>query len=162
MTIPFELHLIALTNSENMAAVKPSIKDILCLEKIPIILEKSYEIEAFVMGHHLYKQTWTPFVGEKLDAAMQPSNIKGKYAVAIFQGGRNKVIGHLLLGKSGKFAKKIFYFLKAAKENRCQIIVLGKVVNKKDGLGMKVPSSLIFTAEEKYIEIFKERLPKLL
>ena len=68
-----------------MAAVKPSIKDILCLEKIPIILEKSYEIEAFVMGHHVYKQTWTPFVGEKLDTAMQPNNAKDKYAVAIFQ-----------------------------------------------------------------------------
>ena len=87
--IQFELHLISLTNSENMAAVKPSIKDILCLEKIPIILGKSYEIEAFVMGHHVYKQTWTPFVEQKLDAAMQPSNIKDKYAVAIFQGGRN-------------------------------------------------------------------------
>ena len=145
-----------------MAAVKSSIKDILCLKKIPITLEKSYEIEAFVMGHHVYKQTWTLFVGEKLDAAMQPSNIKGNYVVAIFQEGRNKVTGHLLLGKLGKFAKTIFYFLKAAKENRCQIIVLGKVVNKNDGLGMKVPSRLIFTTEEKYIEILKERLPKLL
>ena len=129
---------------------------------MPIILEKSHEIEAFVMGHHVYKQTWTPFVGEKLDAAMQPSNIKDKYAVPIFQGGRNKVIGHLRLGKSRKFAKTFFYFLKAAKENRCQIIVLGIVVNKSDGLGMKVPSRLVFTAEEKYIEILKERLPKLL
>ena len=114
------------------------------------------------MGHHVYKQTWTPFVGEKLDAGMQPSNIKDKYAVTIFQGGRNKVIGHLPLEKSGKFAKTIFYFLKAAKVNRCQIIVLGKVVNKNDGLGLKVPSRLIFTAEEKYIEILREKLPKLL
>ena len=121
-----------------MAAVEPSIKD----KKIPIILEKLYEIEAFAMGHHVYKQTWTPFVEEKLDAAMQPSNIKDKYAVAIFQGGRNKVIGHLPLGKSGKFAKLIFYFLKSAKENRCQIIVLGNVVNKNDGLGMKVTFDL--------------------
>ena len=114
------------------------------------------------MGHHVYKQTWTPFIGEKLDAGMQPSNIKDKYAVAIFERGRNKVIGHLPLEKSGKFAQTIFYFLKAAKVNRCQIIVLGKVVNKNDGLGLKVPSRLIFTAEEKYIEILREKLPKLL
>ena len=33
-----------------MAAIKPSIKDILCLEKIPLVLEKSYELEAFVMN----------------------------------------------------------------------------------------------------------------
>ena len=110
MTTPFELHLFSLTNSENMAVVKPSIKDILCLEKIPIILEKSYEIEAFVMGHHVYKQTGTPFVWEKLDAVMQPSNIKDKYAVVIFQGGRNKVIGHLPLGKSVSLRRQVFIF----------------------------------------------------
>ena len=52
-----------------MAAVKPSIQDILSLELIPIVLNKTYEIEAFVMGHHVYKRTWTPFVGENLDVA---------------------------------------------------------------------------------------------
>ena len=31
-----------------MAAINPSIKDILCLEKIPTVLEKSYEMEGFV------------------------------------------------------------------------------------------------------------------
>ena len=47
---------------------------------------------------------------------MQPNNVKDKYAVAIFQEGKKKVIGHLPLGKSGKFAKTILYFLIAAKE----------------------------------------------
>ena len=55
-----------------------------------------------------------------------------------------------------------FYFLKAAKENRCQIIVHGKAVNQNDGLGMEVPSRLLFTKEEKFINILEERLPKLL
>ena len=145
-----------------MAAIKPSIKEILCLEKIPIVLIKSYEMEAFVMSHHLYKEKWTPFVGEKLDTTTQPNNVEHKYAVVVFQEGKKKVIDHLPLGKSGKFAKTIFYFLKAAKENRCQIIVHGKTVSKNDGLGMKVPSRLLFTAGEKFIDILKERLPKLL
>ena len=110
----------------------------------------------------MYKKTWTPFVGEKLDTAMQPNSVKDKYAVVIFQEGKKKVICHFPLGKSGKFANTIFYFLKAAKENRCQIIVKGKAVNQNDWFGMKVPSRLIFTAEEKFIDIFKERLLKLL
>ena len=93
---------------------------------------------------------------------MQPNNVKDKYAVAIFQEVKKKVIGHLPLGKSGKFAKIIFYFLKAAKENICQITVHGKAVNQNDGLGMKIPSRLFFTVEEKFINILKERLPKLL
>ena len=64
---------------------------------------------------------------------MQP-NVKDKYAVAIFQEGK-KVIGHLHFGKSRKFPKTVFYFLKVAKENRCQIIVNGKAVNQKMGWG---------------------------
>ena len=104
------------------------------LEKIPIALEKSYEMEAFVNGYHVHKEMWTPFLGEKLDTAMQPNNVKDKYAVAIFQEGKQDVIGHFPLGKSGKFVKTIFHFLK---ENRCQIIVHGKAVNQNDGLGMK-------------------------
>ena len=88
-----------------MAAVIPSVQDILSLDLIPIVLNTTYEIEAFVMGYHVYKNTWTPFVGEALDVAMQPDNKMDKYAVAIFQERKNKVIGHLPLGKSGKFAK---------------------------------------------------------
>ena len=49
-----------------MAAIRPSIEDILCLEKIPIALEKSYEMEAFVTGHHVYKETLTHFFGGKI------------------------------------------------------------------------------------------------
>ena len=56
----------------------------------------------------------------------------------------------------------IFYFLKAAKENKWELIVLGKAVNEGDDLGMKVPAKLAFTAEESYLSILKERLPNLL
>ena len=75
---------------------------------------------------------------------MQPNNVKDKYVVAIFQEGKKRVIGHLPLEKSRKFAKTIFYFLKSGKEN------------------MKVPSLLLLIAEENFIDILKERLPKLL
>ena len=91
---------------------------------------------------------------------MQLNNVKNKYAV-IFQE-EKKDIGQLPLGKSGKFEKTIFSFLRAAEENRCQIIIYGKAVNQNDGLGMKIPSRLLLAAEEKFINILKERLPKLL
>ena len=42
-------------------------------------------MEAFVMGYHVYMKTWKSIVGEKLDTAMEPNNIMGKFAVAIFQ-----------------------------------------------------------------------------
>lgn len=60
-----------------MAAVNvPSIKDILSFEEIPLILEKCFSMDAFVMGHHVYKETWHPTVGEKLDTAIQLYSLK--------------------------------------------------------------------------------------
>ena len=64
----------------------------------------------FYHARHVYKEMWMPFAVEKLDTAMQPNNVKEKYAVTIFQEGKKKVIGHLPLGKSRKFYKTMFTF----------------------------------------------------
>ena len=41
---------------------------------------------------------------------MKPENKEDKFAVAVI--GRNhSIVGHLMEGKNGKFAKTIFYFL---------------------------------------------------
>ena len=79
---------------------------------------------------------------------MQSNNVRDKYAVAVKRSD-DSIAGHLPLGKSVKFAKKIFYFLKANKKRSCVIKVLGKAINGDDGLGMEVPCRLLFFAEEK-------------
>ena len=61
-----------------MNAIKPSIKSILCVEKIAMVLEKLCEMEASVMGHYVYKEMGTLFVGKKLDTTIQPNNVKDK------------------------------------------------------------------------------------
>ena len=35
-------------------------------DKIPVILNASLELETYINGHHVYKEVWTPEVGEKL------------------------------------------------------------------------------------------------
>ena len=70
----------------------------------------------------------------------------------------NKIVGHLPLGKSGKFAKTIFYFLRADELSSCKIVVTGKPVNLGDGEGMQVPCKLVFTGIEKCIDILKRHL----
>ena len=95
------------------------------------------------MGYHVYKTNWTPVVGEKLTGVMESNNLMDKYAVAVKRSDES-IVGHLPLGKSGKFAKTIFYFLKANKKHSCVIKVLGKAINGDDGLGMKVPCRLLF------------------
>ena len=69
---------------------------------------------------------------------MQPTNALDKYAIAVKRK-RSQVVSHFPLGKSGKFVRTVFYFLKASKNNDCIALVFGKPVNQGDGKGMKVP-----------------------
>ena len=49
----------------------------------------------------------------------EPTNKLDKYEVAV-KGKDGNVIGHLPFGKSGKFAKTVFYFLKSDKNHHCK------------------------------------------
>ena len=53
----------------------------------------------------------------------------------------DKVVGHLKKGKTRRFAKTVFYFLRANKNNSYTAIVKGKPVKLGDGEGM--PSALL-------------------
>ena len=46
-------------------------------EEIPIVKLKSYKINAFVMGCHVYKKSWTPSIGDELQGCMEPTNKLG-------------------------------------------------------------------------------------
>ena len=144
-----------------MEAVEVKLEDILSCEEIPIVRLKSYAVNAFVMGYHVYNKNRTPAIGDELLGFMEPTNRPDEYAVAV-KGKDGDIIGHLPLGKSGKFAKTIFYFLKSDKSHHCKITVIGKATNAGGGLGMKVPCQLLFLAKEKFIVIIQEKLSKLL
>ena len=61
------------------------------------------------MGFHEYRTIWTPHENEVLLTRMEPTNKKDKFDVAVI-GDKDSVFGHLMKGKGGRFAKKIFYF----------------------------------------------------
>ena len=61
-------------------------------------------------------------------------------------------------GKSGRFAKTIFYLLCANKKNNCTVVVPCKAVNCGDGEGMQVPCTLYFKGHQKFIHILEKEL----
>ena len=64
---------------------------------------------------------------------MEPTNKMDKFAIAVI---KNKFIGHIPLGKTGRFSKTVFYFLKC-EYNDCKVkIVDGKAVNLGNGVGI--------------------------
>ena len=66
----------------------------------------------------------------------------------------DKVVGHLNGGKiSGRFAKTVFYFLRADAYNSFTVIIKGKAVYLGDREGMQIPCKLKFIGQKKYVEI---------
>ena len=116
----------------------------------------SFNLDSFIKGYHVYQEFWYPELHEMLSAVPEPRNIVDKYAVSVQRDG--EVVGHLMKGKSGRFAKTIFYFLRADKKNDCTVVVTGKAINRGDGEGMQVPCTLNFKGHRKWIDILKKEL----
>ena len=79
-----------------------------------------------------------PLIRDELQGFIEPTNKLEKYAVAV-KGKDGDVIGHLPLGKSGKFVKTVSYFFKSDKNHHRKRTVTGKATNAGGGFGMKVP-----------------------
>ena len=58
---------------------------------------------------------WTSILGKNLSKRPEPENKIDKYVVAVTKDTR--VIGYLKKGKTGRYAKTIFYFLQANRLN---------------------------------------------
>ena len=127
---------------------------ILDQNEIKAIVVRNFEMISYVKGYHEYKTLQNSLNEEFLSCEREPDNPMDKYAVCVKK--ENKIVGHLPLGKSGKFAKTVFYFLRAVELSSCKIVVTGKPVNLGDG--MQVPCKLIFTGIEKNIDILKRHL----
>ena len=112
-------------------------------KEIQIVVKTNFEIDSFVKGYHEYKNIWTPKIGETLSTEREPGNLVDKYAVCVKK--NNEIVGHLQLGKDAKFAKTVFYFLRADEYGSCDVLIKRKPVNLGDGDGMQVPCSLNFT-----------------
>ena len=88
---------------------------------IPIIMTSDMIVKSFVKGYHAYKDLWKPFINEDLATALEPDNV-----VVVCVKKKNVIVGHLPLGKDGRFAKMLFYFLRADRYAECKVKITGK------------------------------------
>ena len=88
---------------------------------IPIIITSDMIVKSFVKGYHAYKDLWKPFINEDLATALEPDNV-----VVVCVKKKNVIVGHLPLGKDGRFAKMLLYFLRADRYAECKVKITGK------------------------------------
>ena len=134
--------------------------DGICFQnEIPIILTTCLEIQTYIKGHHVYKDIWTPEIGEQLKVRIEPDNCVDKYAVCVEKD--KKVVGYLKKGESGKFAKIIFHFLRSDPYSSCISTISEKTCNLEDGEGLQVPCQLDMTGQQQYVNTIKQELHKM-
>lgn len=75
---------------------------------------------------------------------IESNNPVDKFVVTVKNDG--KIVGHLPLKKTRKFAKTIFHFLWADPYGKWNVAVTSKAVNVGDGDGMQVPCVVLFCA----------------
>ena len=110
------------------------------------------------MGFHEYRKIWEPKSNEILEVKKEATNKTDRFAVAVIK--NKKITGHLPLRKTGRFFKRIFYFLKC-EYNDCKVtIVDGKAVNLGDRVEIRVPCLLFFRGQSDYINILSKELSK--
>ena len=132
------------------------INKIVLQDELPIILTVEISHETQIKGHHVYKDIWAPELGEHLEVQCEPENPVDKYAVCL-KTSNGTIVGHLKKGKSGRFAKTIFYYLRSHSQANCTAKVTGKRFNLSDGEGLQVPCILQFNGESKFISVLKEQ-----
>ena len=95
-------------------------------------------------------------VNEKLKSEMEPVNVIDTYAVCVKK--NTSIVGHLPLGKNGKFAKMVFYFHRADDDVECKVVITCEEVNLDDGYGMQVSCKLTISGRRKMMEILCVKL----
>ena len=122
-------------------------------EEIPIVVTTNFDADSFVKGYHEYKRIWSPNI---VSTVREPGNLLNKYAVCVKK--ENEVVGYLPFGKDGKFAKTVFYFLRADEYDSRNVLITGKPVNLGDRDGMQVLRTLNFADRKKFICILQKTL----
>ena len=77
-------------------------------KELPIVTINSFGTVSNLKGYHVYQGIWASKIGKTLSTEREPGNPKDKYAVCVTK--NECIVGHLPLGKTGNFAKTMFYF----------------------------------------------------
>ena len=104
--------------------------------KTHIKMVRSPGNEVDIKGHHIYKDVWSPVIGEILQVEMEPDKLVHKYAVCVRKDG--KVVGRLKKRLMGRYAKTIFYFLRGDPFSKCTAKFVGPRCNLGDLKAVKV------------------------
>lgn len=114
---------------------------------------ESFTVESVVRGHHVYKSTWTPEIGQTLQTAAEEANREDRYAVSVTLSGQ--IVGHI----PREISKTCWYFIHHNGS------IEGEVTGKRKlstvpGKGLEVPCKYNFRGKPALIKTLTKLLVK--
>ena len=128
---------------------------------IPVRFDMNYKVEftAPIRGHHIYKDTWCPKMGEELVCHKDDREEAKQYdlnAIGVFQSAcdekSERLVGHIPV----EISQLINYFISAANTNTIIAVATGK---RKREIGLVVPAKYFaYTNNTKNAEKLMKKL----
>ena len=107
----------------------------------------SFRIESTVRGHHIFKDTWTPYIDKELAVQVEEGNVFDEHSVAVQNRGE-RVVGHL----PREFSRMCWFFLRK-RHNKMTCKMTGHChLSEFRAKGLVVPCTYIFEGKQKHIE----------
>ena len=109
-----------------------------------------FTVDSVIRGHHIYKDVWTPYVGEELSLEQEHGNSHDFYATTVKKDG-------LIAGRVPRELSKLFWtFLSNGGQISCE--VTGR---RKRGRGLEVPCTYKIQGKDELVEKLKKSLDKI-
>ena len=101
---------------------------------------QEYDLSSVVRGHHIYKDVWTPIIGEQLLVEKEEGNEHDTFAIALLKD--NSVVGHM----PKELSHIARHFLSHEGVITCTI-----TGHRKFGKGLEVPCTYSFSGKSKIV-----------
>ena len=110
------------------------------------------ELESCVCGYHVYKNIWSPTVGQEYNCEREEDNTEDSYAVAIISGGNT--VGHVPRSISAAYS----LFLQRLGTITCRVTGSRHYSQDLPQGGLELPCVYTFSGEAKLISKIKKLL----
>ena len=110
-----------------------------------ITMATSFRIESTVRGHHVYKASWSPYIGEELPVQCEVNNIHDDFAVAVEQ-------QYCRSCTMGNFQSLLVLPAQEWQRDDLYIVNSDRRRSEVDGKGLVVPCVYIFKGKQKHLE----------
>ena len=109
-------------------------------------MARSFKIESIVRGHHVFKNIWTPTIGEDLRVTAESDNTFDEFAMAVCKD--NIVVGHV----PRELSRVCWYILQRRNSQMVCGVTESRRRSEVSRKCLVVPSAYTFTGKSSHIK----------